>query len=459
MKPRLIILSGSLESETISLDGIDTLTIGRAVKNQLAIPDYGSSREHALIRKTAEGFTLEDLASRNGTFVNNSPAQKLLLKHGDRIRIGQTHILFLTKEENQEMLFSNEIQFDDDVFLTQPDIKISFGQSTADMSADLSILTKIGKALDEINTSEELQQKLLEIILELIPAERGAIILLNDDFTSPNSVCVLNRTERGNEPMHISRSVTNQVLNEKTAILKNDISHADSKTAESLITSGVNSLLCVPLLLGDISGLIYLDSGDIMFKFKEKHLRQMTAIANLIVAALKNVRHLEYLKNENESLKNWANIETNMIGESEPMKNLAQLIVKVSNSDATVLINGESGTGKELVARAIYKNSARRNKPFIALNCAVLNENFLDSDLFGHEKGAFTGASAQRKGKIEPPKAERFFWMKSANSRLHCRQNFCALFRNANLKESAGANRSRQISVCWWRPTEIWRKK
>ena len=401
MKPRLIILSGSLESETISLEEIETFTIGRAVKNHLAIPDYGSSREHALIRRMEEGFMLEDLDSRNGTFVNNSPAQKLLLKHGDRIRIGQTYILFLTKEENQEMLFSNEIQFDDDVFLTQTDVKISFEKGATDLSADLRVLTKIGKALEEIENSEVLQQQLLEIILELIPAERGAIILLNDDFTSPNSVCVLNKIKRDNEPMHVSRSVTNQVLNGKVAVVKNNITLNDSETAESLITSGINSVLCVPLLLGDISGLIYLDSSDNFFKFENRHLQQMTAIANLIVAALKNVRHLEFLKNENESLQNWANIETNMIGESEPMKTLAKLIAKVSPTDSTVLISGESGTGKELVARAIHKNSLRRNKPFVALNCAVLNENFLDSDLFGHEKGAFTGANAQRKGKIE----------------------------------------------------------
>ncbi len=409
MKPRLIILDGTLEPEMISLEDIETFTIGRAVKNHLAIPDYGSSREHAVIRATAEGYTVEDLDSRNGTFVNNSPVQTLLLKHGDRIRVGRTGILFLTEEEFRETLFSGEIEFDDDVHLTQTDVKIPSEQGAADLSADLRVLTKIGRALEEIDTSEKLQQKFLEIILELIPAERGAIILLNDDFISPNSVCVLNKIKRDAEPMHVSRSVTNRVLNDKTAVLKNNIARNDSETAESLITSGVNSVLCVPLLLGDVSGLIYLDSGDVLFEFEDRHLRQMTAIANLTVAALKNARHLEYLKYENESLQNWAHIETNMIGESDPMKNLAQLVAKVSPTDSTVLICGESGTGKELVARAIHKNSLRRNKSFVALNCAVLNENFLDSDLFGHEKGAFTGAAAQRRGKIETAEGGTLF--------------------------------------------------
>ena len=196
MKPQLIILNGTLESTTASLSDSDVFTIGRAVKNQLAIPDYGLSREHALIRPTADGFMLEDLDSHNGTFVNDVPTKKSLLKHGDRIRVAQTFLLFLTEEENQARLFSNEIRFfDEDVFLTQSFIKIPVEKDTSGLSTDLGVLTKIGKALGEISSSEELQEKLLEIILELIPARRGAIILLNDDFTSPNSVCVVHKSK------------------------------------------------------------------------------------------------------------------------------------------------------------------------------------------------------------------------------------------------------------------------
>ncbi|MEP7039686.1 MAG: sigma 54-interacting transcriptional regulator [Acidobacteriota bacterium] len=400
MKPRLIILNGSLESQTFTLQDGEVFTIGRALRNQLTIPDTVMSREHALIRKTAEGYLLEDLNSQNGIYVNDYSAQKSLLTHGDRIRIGQTNLLFLT-EDDEALTFSNEIHFDEDLTATQSDFVVPFRKLSDTLPTDLDVLTKIGAALNEIQNSEELQKKLLEIILEIIPAERGAIILLNNDLISPNSVCVMNKVKRGTEPMHISRSVTQRVFSEKSALLRNDINNTEFHSTDSLINMGVNSLLCVPLLSGEISGLIYLDSGDAKFCFETEHLQQMTAIGSLVVSALKNVRHLESLKIENQSLQNWVEIETNMIGESEPMKTLAQLIAKVSQTDSTILISGESGTGKELVARAIHKNSLRNNKPFIALNCAVLNENFLDSDLFGHEKGAFTGATGQRKGKIE----------------------------------------------------------
>ena len=401
MKPHLIILNGSLESQTFFLEEFESFSIGRAVKNHLVISDHGLSREHALIRQTENSFSVEDLGSHNGTFVNDLPIKKSFLKHGDRIRVGQTFLLFQTQEENRNTLFSNEIQFDEDIFLTHSFTKLPFQYNTGDLSTDFGVLTKIGSALTDIKSSKELQEKILEIILELIPAERGAILLLNDDYSSPHSVCVLDKLNRNGATMYVSRSITNKVLEEKTSILKNDIALTGVETAESLLTSGVNSILCVPLMLGDISGLVYLDSGDILFKFESRHLQQMTAIASLIVAALKNMRYLETLQIENESLQNWAKLETEMIGESELMKNLAQLVAKVSLRNSTVLITGESGTGKELVARAIHKNSPRSNKPFITLNCAVLEENFLGSDLFGHEKGAFTGAVAQRKGKIE----------------------------------------------------------
>jgi Nif-specific regulatory protein len=107
------------------------------------------------------------------------------------------------------------------------------------------------------------------------------------------------------------------------------------------------------------------------------------------------------LEHENQVLITDANLQHNMVGESEPMQRIYQLISKVAATDSTVLICGESGTGKELAARAIHTNSRRAMKPFIAVNCAALAESLLESELFGHEKGAFTGALNQRKGRLE----------------------------------------------------------
>jgi Nif-specific regulatory protein len=117
--------------------------------------------------------------------------------------------------------------------------------------------------------------------------------------------------------------------------------------------------------------------------------------------AIENVRQFDRLETENRFLREETLENRNMTGASEAMEKVFKFIAKAAPTDSTVLINGESGTGKELAARAIHENSRRKDKPFVAINCAALTETLLESELFGHEKGAFTGAVQQKKGKIE----------------------------------------------------------
>jgi Nif-specific regulatory protein len=148
-------------------------------------------------------------------------------------------------------------------------------------------------------------------------------------------------------------------------------------------------------------GVLYLDSTLTRDQFNRDHLQLVTAIAGIAAVAIENARQFEWLETENERLLAAVNIEHNMIGESAPMQRVYHFISKVAPTDATVLISGESGTGKELAARAMHRNSKRAQKPFMAVNCAALNESLLESELFGHEKGSFTGAFAQKKGRLE----------------------------------------------------------
>jgi len=148
-------------------------------------------------------------------------------------------------------------------------------------------------------------------------------------------------------------------------------------------------------------GVLYLDTTIAGDQFNRDHLQLVTAISGIAAVAIENARHFEWLQTENERLLADVNIEHNMVGESPAMQRVYHFISKVAPTDSTVLIAGESGTGKELAARAIHRNSKRAQKPFMAVNCAALTESLLESELFGHEKGAFTGAFSQKKGRLE----------------------------------------------------------
>jgi Nif-specific regulatory protein len=205
------------------------------------------------------------------------------------------------------------------------------------------------------------------------------------------------------DSIKVSQTITNQVLREGIALLSNDLFETEGVGGTpSLVEARVCSVLCVPLIFLDKPlGVIYLDTSDPAARFDEGHLQLLTAIAGIAAAPFENARRLEWLEDENQRLQEEIHIEHQMIGESEPMRAVYQFIAKVAPTDATVLIRGESGTGKELAARAIHMSSTRAAKPFIAINGATLSETLLESELFGHEKGAFTGAIAQKRGKLE----------------------------------------------------------
>ncbi len=162
---------------------------------------------------------------------------------------------------------------------------------------------------------------------------------------------------------------------------------------------------CVALPLyvrGERGGLLAVWFGPEERDRMARHREVLSAVATLAGAALDNIRDVEGLRTENALLRDRIeDIDTGIIGGSAGTRKLLQMVARVAPRDTSVLVLGESGTGKELVARALHRWSPRAAKPFIAINCAALSESLLESELFGHEKGAFTGALALKKGKLE----------------------------------------------------------
>lgn len=414
MNPRLVAIAGPLKDSVFALPQGE-LSIGRDTANRLPVGDPSVSRRHCIVSREGETFMVRDLDSRNGTLVNGTPVQIDQIHHGDQIAVGDSIFVFLL-HEGEQTLFPGNVEFEDnsmvrstiriqpsDVLYLQPDKILSELPATSRLARNLNALLKISRVVHSIRDLEALQAEILTLIFEVAPAERGAILLDGSDPQNFASVYARNRMGADGQSVRVSRTVARQVIEQGVAILGSDVTRDESFNAvESIVISQVRSLLCVPLMVFEkVIGCIYLDSSNAMARFDQDHLELVTAIAGISAVALENARQIEWLKEENLRLNTEINLDHSLVGESQRMKHVYQFLARVARADSTVLIDGESGTGKELAARALHRNSPRADKPFVAINCAALTETLLESELFGHEKGSFTGAFAQKKGKLE----------------------------------------------------------
>ena len=400
MSPRLAAISGKLKGAIFAVDE-EALVIGRETAANLCIADASVSRRHSKIEKKEDGFVITDLESLNGTFVNDLPVKSRVLEHGDRVRIGDSQFLFLT-HEGDAMSKSSDVTLDEAQVISGSTVQFRFDHAINLMARDLSALMKVSTTINSIRGLDDLLERLLELLFEVVPAERGAILLTNEGSFETSLIFGLDRAQGKNQAVKVSRTIVQQVLRDGVALLANDGAAKSALASESLALTRAHSVMCVPLLIFDRKlGVLYLDTTRVRDQFNRDHLQLVAAIAGISAVAIENARQFQWLETENERLLSDANIEHNMIGESPAMQRVYHFISKVAPRDATVLINGESGTGKELAARAIHRNSKRASKAFIAVNCAALNESLLESELFGHEKGSFTGALAQKKGRLE----------------------------------------------------------
>jgi Nif-specific regulatory protein len=410
---RLIAVAGPLEGMSVPLAGGD-LTIGRDTANTLCIEaDDRLSRRHVIVRTQSRRFVVGDLSQQGRTYVNQRPVSEQFLTHGDEIRAGRSVFVFHDDEPGSGC--AADVELDDELVVPEAATTVRKGDA---MYLDRETLLQAGsgaarrdriveavldacRALLAHHRLAALQRHLVESILAATAAERVALVLSGDGANDFASALHWIRSAGPCASFRIPRAVLRHALTDGSALCISDAAYT-VWSSQTTMQAQLSSMIAVPLLVsGAVRGAIYADASSPAVRFGQDELRLLTGIAELAALPLATALRVEQLERQNEQLVAERVGGALLIGSSERLQSVRRLVAKLAASDATVLITGASGTGKELVARSIHCGSARAGKPFAAINCAAVSDSLIESEFFGHERGAFTGAHVQKKGRLE----------------------------------------------------------
>ncbi len=424
-----------------------TYTMGRAPSNRVVLKDDLCSREHAEVGFSGGRWRVRDLNSLNGTRVNDVRLDgEWELSPSDDVYLGRTHLLFVEdmnqlpdvpqqKDEAKSEGVSIRKRLGQTRYVTPvPQLSESQAEDTAAgptqrhaLSRDLSLLYRLALDMGSAGNYDELCRIVLDALLEAIPAEVGAILSPSREGEGPPTGISSRRLQTPLQPskslrgmelevtaqrhrdpslknyIRVSDYVSNEVLDTREAVLAENVARDRYlRNRESLNDLGATSLICAPIIFdGSVLGLIHLYCTDPHKALDAEDLEFAVAVAKQLGGVIHQMQRQVSLTAENRSLREQLHVESELIGESPAIREVEQQIARVAGTNATCLIRGESGSGKELVARAIHYSSPRRDGPIVCLNCAALTETLLESELFGHEKGSFTGATEKKIGKFE----------------------------------------------------------
>ncbi|MBL7074557.1 sigma 54-interacting transcriptional regulator [candidate division KSB1 bacterium] len=323
-------------------------------------------------------------------------------------------------------------------------------ENSGDRQSYFEALYRISQQVNSITEIEPLLNKIMDIAMETVAAERGFIVLIQGENLTVQIARNISPSIAQDTSLP-STTVLRRVIAEKKPLLSQD-AQEDPRFAgaESVVLHGIRSVAGVPLVIKDRPiGAIYVDSQHDRRLFTAESLEFLTAFANQAAIAIENARLYEGLRLENIVLKKEIARTTTfgeIIGRSPAMEAVFNLIAKVARTEATTLIEGESGTGKELVARAIHLHGPRKDKPFVALYCGALPDTLIESELFGHRKGAFTGAISDKMGLFEIADGGTFFLDEIADLNPQIQTKLLRVLQDGEIRR-VGDTRVRKVDV------------
>lgn len=358
------------------------VSVGRASNNDLVLADPMIGKSHASLVRTESTYSISATSSNAAIYINGRSTKTAKLDNGDIVLIGAWELTFATQRPVAGS--SNQPTSETGLLLLEKLVEIS-----ADLMRD--------------TTPRRLFTNLLQGVVELTSAEKGFVVVFKDGsrYLGASHNVDNDRLDISN----ISDSIVNQVVKHLKPVIVSDALH-DSRfgTSKSVVDLKLSSVLCVPLIYRtDLLGVIYLGNDSITDLFTQEDLSSLVIFASMASMIIHNALMLNQLKVDNKNLRDRlkSSSQGQIIGTSKPMKSLFKMLRRIGPTDLSILVLGETGTGKELVAREVHNLSTRAKGPFVAINCGAIPDNLLESELFGHKKGSFTGAISDKVGKTE----------------------------------------------------------
>jgi transcriptional regulator with GAF, ATPase, and Fis domain len=266
-------------------------------------------------------------------------------------------------------------------------------------------LSEFTSALAQEPGIDKALSRLLDAIVEVVQADKGFLIVVDEG--APRVVVARNfqRQDIENAVERLSDSILERVLQTRQPVIVSDaINDEQFNASASVVNLKLSSVMCVPLIRrGELYGAVYVGNDRIANLFTSRELTLMTSFCAAAALLLERALELDELRTEKRELLSRLEEQAygDIIGACDAMRDIFRKIDKVAGANIDVLVTGDSGTGKELIARELHRRSPRKAGPFVAINCGAIPENLLESELFGHAKGAFTGAIASRSGKFQ----------------------------------------------------------